>query len=135
MCTETSPPTSGAVFHLEKTDNPAEYRFVQANETDPGVFVTPARLEELAEFRAEVEGGQPMSTYDIIRRILDHYRKGVSFLTLLTEVNLVRRTPRRLIASILSGYAAFHPRANRWTFDHKREPEGFDKSKADAILR
>ena len=50
-----------------------------------------------------------MSTYDIVRRILDHYRKGVSFLTLLTEVNLVRRTPRRLVASILSGYHAFQP--------------------------
>ena len=126
---------SGAVFHLEKTNDPAEYRFVHTNETDPGVFVSPARYEELAEFRAEVEGGQPMSTYDIIRRILDHYRKGTSFLTLLTEVNLVRRTPRRLVASILSGYSAFHPRANRWTFDHKREPEGFDKNKAGYILR
>ena len=126
---------SGAVFHLEKSDRPAEYRFVHANETDPGVFVSPARLEELADFRAEVEAGPPMSTYDIIRRILDHYRKGTSFLTLLTEVNLVRRTPRRLIASILSGYAAFHPRANRWTFDHKREPEGFDKNKTGFILR
>lgn len=125
---------SGAVFHLEKTDNPAEFRFVHTNETDPGVFVSPARYEELLELRAEVENG-PVSTYDIIRRILDHYRKGASFLTLLTEVNLVRRTPRRLVASILSGYHAFHPRANRWTFDHKREPEGFDHSKDGAILR
>ncbi|MBV9850759.1 MAG: hypothetical protein JO250_13885 [Armatimonadetes bacterium] len=125
---------SGAVFHLERTDNPAEYRFVQANETDPGVFVSDARLGEMLDFRAEVESG-PVSTYDIIRRILDHYRKGASFLTLLTEVNLVRRTPRRLIASILSGYLAFHPRANRWTFDAKREPEGFDRSKTGYIVR
>jgi hypothetical protein len=76
-----------------------------------------------------------VSTYDIIRRILDHYRKGCSFLTLLTEVNLVRRTPRRLVASILSGYSAFHPRANRWTFDPKKEPEGFDKRKVEYIIK
>lgn len=126
---------SGAVFMLEKTDNPAEYRFVDTNETDPGVFVSPNRMEELMDFRSEVEGGAPISTYDIMRRILDHYRKGASFLTLLTEVNLVRRTPRRLVASILSGYHAFHPRANRWTFDPKREPEGFDRAKTPFIKK
>ena len=128
---------SGAVVFLEKTEQSAEYRFVSENETDPGVFVSPARFEELTDFRSEVEGGAPISTYDIVRRILDHYgvKKGCSYLTLLTEVNLVRRTPRRLLASILSGYSAFHPRSNRWTFDAKREPEGFDKSKARFILR
>ena len=126
---------SGAVFHLEKTDQPAEYKFVDNNETDPGVFVNAERMERLLEFRGEVESGEPISTYDIVRRILDHYRKGCSFLTLLTEVNVVRRTPRRLVASILSGYSAFHPRANRWTFDPKKEPEGFDKSKTGFILK
>jgi hypothetical protein len=126
---------SGAVVYLEKTDKPDEYRFVSENETDPGVFVSPDRMEELLEFRNEVESGDAISTYDIIRRILDHYRKGCSFLTLLTEVNLVRRTPRRLVASILSGYSAFHPRADRWTFDPKKEPEGFDKSKTEYLLK
>lgn len=126
---------SGAVFHLEKTDKPDEYTFVLDNDNDPGVFVSPSRMEELSDYRSEVEGGSPVSTYDILRRILDHYRKGCSFLTLLTEVNLVRRTPRRLIASILSGYAAFHPRAKRWTFDAKKEPEGFDRSKTPFIKR
>jgi hypothetical protein len=125
---------SGAVFHLEKTENPSEYRFTQSSETDPGAFINPARLEDLLEFRSEVET-ELVSTYDIVRRILDHYRKGVSFLTLLAEVNLVRRTPRRLVASILSGYHAFQPRANRWTFDSKREPEGFDHSKSASLLR
>lgn len=126
---------SGAVFFLEKTDNPGEYRFVNENETDPGVFVSPERMEALLEFRAEVESGDPLSTYDIVRRILDHYRKGIPFLTLLTEVNLVRRTPRRLLASVLSGYPAFHPRAGRWTFDPKKEPEGFNREKAPFIIK
>lgn len=126
---------SGAVFHIGKTGNAAEYRFAYDNETDPGVFVSPSRLEELAEYRSEIEAGSLVSTYDIIRTILDHYRKGTSFLTLLTEVNLVRRTRRRLLASILSGYAAFHLRANRWTFDAKKEPEGFDKRKVDFVVQ
>ena len=128
---------SGAVVYLEKTDKSDEYSFIVENETDPGVFVSPARMEELQDFRTEVESGSPISTYDIVRRILDHYgvKKGCSFLTLLTEVNLIRRTPRRLLASVLSGYSAFHPRADRWTFDAKREPDGFDKNKAEFILK
>ncbi len=126
---------SGAVFTLAKTDKSDEYLFTQENETDANVFVSPARLEELMDFRAEVESSS-VSTYDIVHRILEHYgKKGCSFLTLLTEVNLVRRTPRRLFASILSGYAAFHPRSNRWTFDAKKEQEGFDKSKAAFLLK
>ncbi|MDQ2801090.1 MAG: hypothetical protein M3Y13_15775, partial [Armatimonadota bacterium] len=59
---------SGAVVYLEKTDKPDEYRFVDKNETDPGVFVSQARLEELLEFRGEVESGGAISTYDIVRR-------------------------------------------------------------------
>ena len=125
---------SGAVFSLEKTDHPAVFKFVNTNETDSGVFVSQHRFEELTDYRTEVESG-PVTTYDIIRRILDHYRKGCSFLTLLTEVNLVRRTPRRLIASILSGYTAFHERANRWAFDPKKEPEGFDRRKDEFIIK
>jgi len=124
----------GAVFRLEKTDNPAVYNFKYGNETDNGVFVSPHRYDELTDYRNEVENG-PVSTYDIVRKILDHYRKGCSFLTLLTEVNLVRRTSRRLLASVLSGYTAFHERANRWTFDPKKEPEGFDRRKAGYIIK
>ena len=126
---------SGAVVYLEKTDKPDEFKFVDQNESDAGVFVTPPRMEELIEFRNEVESGAAISTYDIVRRVLDHYRKGTSFLTLLTEVNFVRRTPRRLLASVLSGYSAFHPRAGRWTFDAKKEPEGFDKSKTEFLVK
>ncbi len=126
---------SGAVVYLEKTDKPDEYKFTDENETDANVFVSPARMEELIDFRSEVEGGTPISTYDIARRILTNYGKGCSFLTLLTEVNLVRRTPRRLLASVLSGYPAFHRGANKWRFDAKKEPEGFDTSKTQFIVK
>ena len=126
---------SGAVVYLEKTDKPDEYKFVDENESDANVFVSPARLDDLLEFRNEVEGGAPISTYDIARRILSHYGKGCSFLTLLTEVNLVRRTPRRLLASILSGYSAFNRGASKWKFDAKKEPEGFDAGKTEFIVK
>lgn len=126
---------SGAVFHLEKTDDPAEVRFINDGETDSGTFISAARFADLTEQRAEAEASDSLSTYDIIKAILQHHHKGVSFLTLLTEVNVVRRTPRRLLASVLSAYAAFHFRANRWTFDAKLEQEGFDESKTAYLLK
>ena len=126
---------SGAVVYLEKTDTPSEYKFVDENETDANVFVSPQRMDDLREFRDEVEGGAPISTYDIARRVLSNYGKGCSFLTLLTEVNVVRRTPRRLLASVLSGYSAFHKGANKWRFDAKKEPEGFNSAKAPFIVK
>ena len=126
---------SGAVVYLEKTDTPGEYKFTDENETDANVFVSPARMEELLDFRSEVEGGAAISTYDIARRILTHYGKGLSFLALLTEVNLVRRTPRRLLASVLSGYSAFTRGANKWKFDAKKEPEGFNAGKTEFIVK
>ncbi len=126
---------AGAVVYLEKTDTPDEYKFADENETDANVFVSPARMEELLDFHNEVEDGAPISTYDIARRVLTNYAKGCSFLTLLTEVNLVRRTPRRLLASILSGYSAFHRGANKWRFDAKKEPEGFNSAKTEFIVK
>lgn len=125
---------SGAVFTLAKTDDPAVYTFATEGETDSGVFVSPARMTELQAMRTELEEGTALSTYDIVRRILAHYPKGCPFLTLLIEVNLVRRTPRRLLASVLSGYSAFYSRAKGWSFDPKKEPEGFSDDKADFIL-
>ena len=125
---------SGAVFTLAKTDDPAVYTFATEGETDSGVFVSPARMTELQAMRTELEEGTALSTYDIVRRILAHYPKGCPFLTLLTEVNLVRRTPRRLLASVLSGYTAFYSRAKGWSFDPKKEPEGFNDDKAEFIL-
>lgn len=125
---------SGAVFTLARTDDPAVYTFATEGETDGGVFVSPARMTELQTMRGELEEGATLSTYDIARRILAHYPKGCPFLTLLTEVNLVRRTPRRLLASVLSGYTAFYTRAKGWSFDPKKEPEGFDDSKSGFLV-
>ena len=51
---------SGAVFLLEKTDKSDEYRFVHDNETDPGVFVSSGRMDELSNYRSEIEGGVPV---------------------------------------------------------------------------
>ena len=66
---------------------------------------------------------------------MEHYRKGIEFITLLTEVNIVRRVSRRLVASVLTEYHCFFQRAGAWVYDVKKLPLGFDKSKRKFIKK
>ncbi len=129
-------PVSGATFELYKTDRPGEFRFVYDNRTDANVFVPTTRLLELLDIKNEAESGE-MPVFDIITRILEHYRKGIGFVPLFTEVNLVRRVTRRLVASILSSYHCFHTRGKtgEWQYDEKKRTQGFNKAKKKYIKK
>ncbi len=72
-----------------------------------------------------------------MRRLMPYHRKGVPYVTLFTEVNLVRRTNRRLVASILSSYYAFYQRAKAalWYFDEKKVDQGFKKAKRKYVRK
>ena len=72
-----------------------------------------------------------------MNRIMPYHRKGVPFVTLFTEVNIVRRTTRRLVASILSSYYAFYqrPKSALWHFDEKKVDQGFKKAKRKYIRK
>lgn len=126
---------SGAVFELVKTERPDQFQFVFKNDTDPLVFVAQPRVEELLGLSEEA--GESMSTFDIMRRIIGHHTKGVPFITLFTEVNLVRRTTRRMVASILSSYYAFYQRGKSalWLVDEKKVDQGFKKAKRKYIRK
>jgi hypothetical protein len=129
-------PESGAVFNLIKTQKADEFEFSYNNETDPQVFVAPNRLQELAELAKEAQT-QDLTTFDLMTRIMPYHRKGISFVTLFTEVNLVRRTTRRLVASILSSYYAFYqrPKSSLWHFDEKKVDQGFKKAKRKYVRK
>ena len=92
------------------------------------MFISRNRVNELIELgnRAEQE---ELPTFDILREIMEHYRKGIDYLTLLTEVNIARRTQRRMVASLLSGYHCFFQRGGAWVYDAKKLSQGFDRSK------
>ena len=125
---------SGAIFLLEKTPVPGEFRFVNDNETDPDVYVSPERLEQLQDYRAKLENGPAVATYDIVQYLLEHSNQAMSFLSLLTEVNIVRRVTRRQLASILSAWSGFSARAGLWSFNSKKAAQGFNKAKRKYII-
>lgn len=125
---------SGAVFTLTKTPKPSVFEFAWEDQTDPVVYISTQRMEELRQLQARSE---ELSTYDILREVMAHYAKGADFLTVLAEVNVVRRSSRRLIASLLSSYQCFYQRSGSpvWHYDAKKVELGFDKSKKKFIKK
>ncbi|HMS54577.1 MAG TPA: hypothetical protein PKA27_04185 [Fimbriimonadaceae bacterium] len=128
------PVESGSVFTITKTAKPNVFEFEWDEQTDPVVFISSQRMEELRNIQAESEG---LSTLDVLIKVMSHWPKGADFLTLLAEVNVVRRSTRRLIASLLSSYQCFYQRSGSpvWHFDGKKVDLGFDKSKKKFIKK
>jgi hypothetical protein len=128
------PVESGAVFTLSKSTKPNEFEFAWEDQTDPVVFISNQRMEELRTLQLRAE---ELSTLDILIEVMHHWPKGTDFLTLLAEVNVVRRSTRRLVASLLSSYQCFYQRSGSplWHFDAKKVELGFDKSKKKFIRK
>ena len=125
---------SGAVFHIEKTDRPGEYRFRFDGEIDSQLGIDLNRSLELLDLKARFESSD-MPIYDVIRDIVG--KQGMAFAQLVNEVNIVKRCSRLLIASILSSYHAFHTRgkSDQWLFDEKKASQGFNKTKRKYVKK
>jgi len=124
---QTLPVDSGAVFYLER-QRPERYALTYGEETEPSMFVSRNRVNELHELGRQAEE-EELPTFEIVRRVLEHYRKGIEFITVLTEVNIARRVRRRMVASLLSEYHCFYQRGGAWVYDQRKLSQGFDKSK------
>lgn len=128
------PVESGAVFSITRTGKPNVFDFAWLDQTDPVVYISTQRMEELREIQSRVD---EMSTLDILKEVMSHWPKGADFLTILWEVNVVRRSQRRLIASLLSSYPCFYQRSGSpvWHYDAKKAELGVDKTKKKFILK
>lgn len=129
-------PISGGVFYLEPAVRDGEFRYIHEGETDPLVYIPDGRLLELLGIKDDPQINE-ISTFELITRIMAGQRNSAEFITLLTEVNLVRRVPRRLVASILSSYHCFDQKAKTdiWRFDEKKVSQGFNKNKRKYVRK
>ena len=125
---------NGAVFTLVKTGRPNVFDFQWLDQPDPVVYISTQRMEELRQIGSAAEG---RSTLDLLIEVMNHWPKGADYLTLLAEVNVVRRSTRRLIASLLSSYQCFYQRSGSpvWHFDPKKVDQGFDKTKRKFVVK
>lgn len=128
------PVECGAVFTLAKTEKANLFEFAWEEQTDPLLYISSQRMEQLREVQARSEN---MSVLDILIETMHHWPKGADFLTLLAEVNVVRRTTRRMMASLLSSYQCFYQRSGSpvWHFDNKKVDLGFDKTKKKFVKK
>lgn len=128
------PIESGAVFSLQKTAKPNVFEFQWLDQTDPVVYISSQRMEELREIG---ERSADMSVLDILVEVMTHWPKGADFLTVLAEINVVRRCTRRLVASLLSSYQCFYQRSGSpvWHYDSKKVDLGFDRTKKKFIKK
>ena len=134
---EFLPADSGAVFFLNRTSRPYEFRFEPGAEDDPQVSISPDRMSELLALREQAEESGDVATFDIACEVLAHYPKGLDYVQALTEINVVRRITRRKLASILSNYHCFmqKPGLPQWRFDAKKRDLGTDRAKRKYIKR
>jgi len=127
---------SGAVFVIEKTAKPGEFRYRYDGESDEQLGIDVERSLEILDIRARFES-QDMPLFDVITEILEQHRQGMTFAQLVNEVNIVKRTSRLVIASILSSYHCFHTRGKSglWQFDEKKRSQGFNKTKRKYVKK
>jgi hypothetical protein len=125
-------PWVGGQFTLEPTAQPEEYALKYSGEVEPLMNVPLDRLQQLLALRGEAATERlPLS--EIVLRILKAHPEGIHFVTLFTEVNVVRRTRRSTLASILSGQRYFSQTGAEtaiWIFDEKRAAKTRGKKKA-----
>jgi hypothetical protein len=81
-----------------------------------------------------------MSLFELLQTIMHEHNNGMELPSLWAEVNMVRRTSKRLLVSVLSGYHCFYfkqrgPKQILWRFDADRLDQGFMRNKRKYVRR
>lgn len=118
---------SGGVAKIERE---GEQLFISREPFDSRVFLTENRVEDLEDLRA---GAAFLSLYELLVKILGDSKAGIELPLLWAHVNIVRRTSKRLLASVLSLYSPFVAKQRGqnswvWTLDATKDAD-FKKGK------
>lgn len=118
---------SGGVAKIERE---GDLLWISREPFDSRVFLTERRVEDLEDLRA---GAAFLSLYELLMKILGDSKTGLELPLLWAHVNIVRRTSKRLLASVLSLYLPFvakqrGPNSWVWTLDTTKDAD-FKKGK------
>lgn len=128
----TREPASGLVFTLTRTNDPCRYEIAWEETLEQRVHLSASRYNDLL---ARAGAVTEWSTFELMAELLTYNRKGLDFLNILTEVNVLRRTTRRRVASILSAFPAFYVKGGSWHFDEKKRDTPIEKAKRKYVRR
>ncbi|MHB9131362.1 MAG: hypothetical protein ACYDBB_09770 [Armatimonadota bacterium] len=125
----------GAVLTVRRGDEPDDYRIAWNGETDDLIALSEDRVNRLFDLRDQAEA-QNWSVYEIMRNALGDHTEGIHFLTLWAEINVVRRTPKRVVASNLSSYHCFVQVSGteHWRLDERKVEQGRKKTKKKFVI-
>jgi hypothetical protein len=123
-------PWVGSRLVFERGEQADEYRLIYNGDTEPLMDIGLERLQQLLPLRAQA-ADETLPLTEITKRILQGHAEGTHFVTLFTEVNVVRRIRRAQLASVLSGqrfYTQSPQRPGIWAYDEKRAQKAKKKS-------
>jgi hypothetical protein len=131
---EENLPPSGGTLKIERRGG--EY-LVTIETPDLGGFLTPRRVDELESMRESTRG---LSLYELLGRLVGAHPAGMSLAAIWAEVNVVRRTSKRLMVSVLSSYNAFtfKPRGQNqilWHYDAAKAKDGLKADKRNFVKK
>lgn len=126
----------GAIFVVMPGSVPDEFVVSFEDETDPYATLTEDRIKAITKAKRGL--GKDASVFEIMQRLLGDHEKGTSFMNLWCEVNVIRRTNRRVVASNLASYHCFYQRpanSDVWIFDERKVSQGRKKTKRKYLRR
>ena len=121
-------PSSGAVLQFSRDARGALSVKIGAN--DASMFLEDERVETLEAFyeRAETD-----SLFDLLQTVFEAHPSGAALATLWAESNVIRRTSKRQLASVLSAHHCFSFKDDAWHFDAEKVAQGFKKNKSKFV--
>lgn len=127
----------GAIISVTHGEQPDHYNLRIEPEPDPLIALAADRIKQLEALRDEANE-TPWSVFEIMCRLMADHSKGLHFMSLWAEVNVIRRTPRRVVASNLSSYHCFYARpagSDIWVYDERKVEQGRKKAKRKFIRK
>ncbi len=126
----------GGIVRLEKTKT-SFFRLIWTNRYDRWLHIPRHRLEELLQFAThETIRQAPLIT--LVQSLLTQHPHGVHFLRLWSELNVIRRTTKLALASILCAYPMFtriQGQEGFWALDFTKFSEGIRPEKLAYLQR
>jgi hypothetical protein len=132
---ESRTPPSGGVLSFAREGN--NRYFIQVEAPDKLTLIEGRRAEELENLR---EAARYMSLFELLQTIMNAHGNGMELSSIWAEVNMVRRTSKRLLCSVLSGYHCYYfkqrgPKQILWRFDASKLDQGFKRNKRKYVRR
>ncbi len=127
----------GSIFTVTPGPTPDEFIVACTEELDELVALSEDRLKELNKVKRAASKGD-WSVLQVMQHLAADHKKGAPFLTLWAEVNVVRRTTRRVVASNLASYHCFYQKpanSDAWVFDERKVTQGRKKTKRKYVRR